>query len=45
MVEHPSDQTVQNVITYDVVVRVENSDLPLKPGLTAATRIIREKQL
>jgi hypothetical protein len=33
-----SPQTVQNVITYDVVVSVDNSDLALKPGLTAATR-------
>ncbi|MCE3256425.1 MAG: efflux transporter periplasmic adaptor subunit [Nitrobacter vulgaris] len=34
-----SPQTVQNVVTYDVVVSVDNSDLALKPGLTAATRI------
>jgi HlyD family secretion protein len=35
-----SPQTIQNVVTYDVVVSVDNSDLALKPGLTAATRII-----
>lgn len=35
-----SPQTVQNIVTYDVVVGVENSDLALKPGLTAATRIL-----
>jgi len=35
-----SPQTVQNVVTYDVVVSVDNSDLALKPGMTAATRII-----
>ena len=33
-----SPQTVQNVVTYDVVVSVDNSDLALKPGLTAATQ-------
>jgi HlyD family secretion protein len=35
-----SPQTVQNVVTFDVVVSVDNSDLALKPGLTAATRIV-----
>jgi HlyD family secretion protein len=30
-----SPQTVQNVVTYDVVVNVDNSDLRLKPGMTA----------
>ncbi len=39
-----SPQTVQNVITYDVVVSVDNSDLALKPGLTAATRIIIDQR-
>lgn len=32
--------TVQNVVTYDVVVTVDNSDLSLLPGMTANTRII-----
>ena len=32
-----SPQTVQNVVTYDVVVSVDNADLALKPGMTAAT--------
>lgn len=27
--------TIQNVVTYDVVVQVDNSDLRLKPGMTA----------
>lgn len=31
---------VQNVVTYDVVVGVENSDLRLKPGMTANVSII-----
>jgi HlyD family secretion protein len=39
-----SPQTVQNVVTYDVVVSVANSDLALKPGLTAATRIIVDQR-
>ncbi len=33
-------QTVQNVVTYDVVIGVNNDDLLLKPGMTATTRII-----
>jgi HlyD family secretion protein len=33
-------QTVQNVVTYDVVVSVANKDLALKPGMTATTQII-----
>lgn len=39
-----SPQTVQNVVTYDIVVSVDNSDLALKPGLTAATRIIVDRR-
>ncbi len=39
-----SPQTVQNVVTYDVVVSVTNSDLALKPGLTAATRILVDQR-
>jgi len=35
-----SPQTVQNVVTYDVVISVDNSDLALKPGMTAEARII-----
>lgn len=33
-------QTVQNVVTYDVVVGVSNADLVLKPGMTAAVHIV-----
>ena len=32
--------TVQNVVTYDVVVQVDNPDLKLKPGMTANVSII-----
>jgi len=32
--------SVQNVVTYDVVVGVNNSDLRLKPGMTASVSII-----
>ncbi len=35
-----SPQTVQNVVTYDAVVGVDNSDLTLMPGMTASTQII-----
>jgi HlyD family secretion protein len=31
--------TVQNVVTYDVVIGVENDDLALKPGMTASVTI------
>jgi HlyD family secretion protein len=31
---------VQNVVTYDVVVEVDNSDLSLRPGMTANVSII-----
>jgi HlyD family secretion protein len=31
--------TVQNVVTYDVVIAVDNPDLALKPGMTATVRI------
>lgn len=33
-------QTVQNVITYDVIVTVANPQLLLKPGMTATVRVI-----
>ena len=33
-------QTVQNVVTYDVVIAVDNPDQLLKPGMTATTRIV-----
>ncbi len=37
-------QSVQNVVTYDAVVGVANPDLLLKPGMTAAVRIITAEQ-
>jgi HlyD family secretion protein len=39
-----SPQTVQNVVTYDAVVSVDNKDLALKPGMTAATRIMIDQR-
>jgi HlyD family secretion protein len=36
--------TVQNVVTYDVVIKVDNPDLKLKPGMTANVSIIIEKK-
>jgi len=35
-----SPQTVQNVVTFDVIVSVDNSSFSLRPGMTAATRIV-----
>jgi HlyD family secretion protein len=35
---------VQNVVTYNVVVSVDNKDLALKPGMTAATRIVVDQR-
>jgi HlyD family secretion protein len=39
-----SPQMVQNVVTYDVVVVVDNTDLALKPGMTAATRLVVDQR-
>ncbi len=39
-----SPQTVQNVVTYDVVIGVDNSDLALVPGMTASTTIIIDQR-
>jgi len=33
-------QTVQNVVTYDVVIQVDNKELRLKPGMTANVTIV-----
>jgi len=38
-----SPQNIQNVVTYDVVVNVDNKDLALKPGMTAASRIVTDE--
>lgn len=39
-----SPQTVQNVVTFDAVISVDNSDLALKPGMTASTRIVVDER-
>ncbi|MBZ0155515.1 MAG: efflux RND transporter periplasmic adaptor subunit [Alphaproteobacteria bacterium] len=36
--------TVQNVVTYDVVINVDNSDLKLKPGMTANISVVVENR-
>jgi HlyD family secretion protein len=36
--------TVQNVVTYDVVVKVDNPELKLKPGMTANVSIILDEK-
>ena len=33
-------QTVQNVVTYDAVIEVDNSDLKLRPGMTANVTVV-----
>ncbi len=33
-------QTVQNVVTYDAVIDVDNPDLKLKPGMTANSTVV-----
>lgn len=35
-----SPQVIQNVVTYDVVIAVDNKDLKLLPGMTANLRIL-----
>src|SRR5665811_2225192 len=39
-----SPQTVQNVVTYDIVISVDNTDLTLMPGMTAASRIVVDQR-
>ena len=39
-----SPQTVQNVVTYDIVIGVDNNDLALVPGMTASTTIIIDQR-
>jgi HlyD family secretion protein len=36
--------TVQNVVTYDVVIEVENPDHALKPGMTATVTIVSDRR-
>ncbi len=38
-------QTVQNVVTYDSVVSVNNDDLALFPGMTDSTNIVVDQRL
>lgn len=40
-----SPNTIQNVVTYAVVIGVNNGDLALFPGMTASTRIIVEERI
>jgi HlyD family secretion protein len=39
-----SPQTVQNVVTYDAVVSVDNAELKLRPGMTADVTFFIEKR-
>ena len=36
--------SIQNVVTYDVVISVDNRDLKLKPGMTANVTIVTDKK-
>jgi HlyD family secretion protein len=36
--------TVQNVVTYDAVIEVENSELKLRPGMTANATIVYDRR-
>lgn len=36
--------SIQNVVTYDVVITVDNQDLKLKPGMTANVTIVTAKK-
>lgn len=36
--------SIQNVVTYDVVITVDNKDLKLKPGMTANVTIVTAKK-
>ncbi len=36
--------TVQNVVTYDAVIEVENNDLKLRPGMTANAKVTYERR-
>jgi HlyD family secretion protein len=38
-------QTVQNVVTYDAVIDVDNTDLRLKPGMTANVTFVYAEKL
>jgi HlyD family secretion protein len=37
-------QVVQNVVTYDAVIDVDNPDLKLKPGMTATVSVITDRR-
>ncbi len=39
-----SPLTVQNVVTYDTIIEVNNADLKLKPGMTANVSIIAQRR-
>ena len=39
-----SPQTVQNVVTYSVILSIENPELKLKPGMTANISIVVDKR-
>ena len=40
----PSPPTIENVATYDVVIRAPNPDLLLEPGMIAMIRIVVDRR-
>jgi RND family efflux transporter MFP subunit len=40
----PSPQTIENVVTYDVVITASNPDLLVEPGMTATIRIVVDRR-
>src|SRR5277367_4905376 len=36
--------TVQNVVTYDAVIEVENTELKLRPGMTANAKVVYDRR-
>ena len=40
----PSPQTIENVVTYDVVITASNPDLLVQPGMTATIRIVVDRR-
>jgi HlyD family secretion protein len=37
-------QVVQNVVTYDAVIDVDNAELKLKPGMTASVTVVTDRR-
>ncbi|MFP6608233.1 MAG: efflux transporter periplasmic adaptor subunit, partial [Myxococcota bacterium] len=40
-----SPMSIQNVVTYDVVIDIDNGDLALRPGMTATVTLITDTKM